>query len=42
MDELQGKNDELEILMRKIETFDKEIYDYALKNKTIHQLMKEI
>lgn len=42
MDELQGKNDELDILMRKIEAFDKDIYENAIKSKTIHQLMREI
>ena len=42
MDELQAKNDELEILIRKIETFDKDLFENSRKNFTIQQLTKEI
>jgi hypothetical protein len=42
MDELQSKNDELEILARKIESYDKQLYEESRKNKTIQQLTREI
>ena len=42
MDELNTKNDEIEIQVRKIESFDREIYEASVKNKTIQQLMREI
>ena len=42
MDELQSKNDELEILAKKIESYDKKLYEESQKNKTIQQLTREI
>lgn len=42
MDELQSKNEELEILMKKIETFDREVFEVSRKKKTVQQLMREI
>ena len=42
MDELQSKNDELELQARKIESYDKQLYDESRRNKTVQQLMREI
>lgn len=42
MDELQAKNDELEIIVRKIETYDKALFEDSRKNKTVQQLTREI
>lgn len=42
MDELQSKNDELDLLVKKIDSYDKEIFAESLRGKTIQQLMQEI
>lgn len=42
IDELQSKNDELELQARKIESFDKHLYEESKKNKTVQQLTREI
>jgi hypothetical protein len=35
MDELQGKNDDLQLLIKKIEVYDKEVYETSRRDKTI-------
>lgn len=42
MDELQSKNDELDLQARKIESYDKQVYEESRKNKTVQQLTREI
>ena len=42
MDELQSKNDELDLQARKIESYDKQLYEESRKNKTVQQLTREI
>jgi hypothetical protein len=35
IDELQNKNDDLELLIKKIDSFDRDIFEESRKNKTI-------
>ena len=35
MDEIQNKNTELEIQIKKIEAYDKELYEVARRDKTL-------
>ena len=42
IDELQARNDQLEILTKKIETFDAAVFEEAKARKTVQQITKEI
>ena len=42
IDELQGKNDQLELMVRKIDSYSKDVFEGAKSGKTIQQLTKEI
>jgi structural maintenance of chromosome 3 (chondroitin sulfate proteoglycan 6) len=42
MDDLQNRNEQLELAMKKIETFDLVIYEEAKRGKTVQQLTKDI
>lgn len=42
IDELQARNDQLEVLTKKIETYDLAVYEEARKAKTVQQITKEI
>ena len=43
MDELHQRNDHLDILIKKIDSFDKEVYEACCNNpRTIQQLMRDI